>query len=171
MFDAKKIAEVAASRKAAVSQSVPRSGTGGSWTVPGFGPMTRIATDCGDFPAQALRVGDRVRTRQGRIRPIVWLDRILLDAAFLERCPEAMPVLIRRGAMGPQLPAQDVVVSPAQIVLPARSEPGLRPRRAVELTAGPRALRKMETTVSYTIFHCGAPEEVSVEGLWMPVAP
>lgn len=172
MFDAKRIAEAAAAaRKADGPRRKAAPATGGSWDVPGFGPMTRIATDCGDFPAQALRVGDRVRTRQGPIRPIAWLDRLLLDEAFLQRHPEALPVLIRQGALGPRLPARDIVVSPAQVVFAARAEPGARPKRAVELTAGPRALRKAETSVSYTVFHCGAPEEVSVEGVWMPVAP
>jgi len=138
---------------------------------PGFGPMTRISTDFGAVPAQALRVGDRVRTRTGVIRPIVWLDRIVLDEAFLARHPGALPILIRAGAFGPGLPARDVTVAPGQPVGVGRFRSAEAPRPARMLTAGPGALRKTESMITYTRFHCGQDVEVDAERLWMPVAP
>ena len=36
----------------------------------GFGPMTRISTSFGELPAQALRVRDQVRTRNGGFKAV-----------------------------------------------------------------------------------------------------
>lgn len=141
------------------------------WTLPGFGPMTRIATEYGDFPAQTLRVGDRVRTRRGPLKRIVWLDRIVLDEGFLAHRPDALPILIRPGAFGAGLPARDVLVSPGQRIHPPRMQPGARPQPAGRLTAGPRILRKPETIFTYTLFHCDELVDVHVEGLWVPIPP
>lgn len=146
-------------------------GRGPVWSLPGFGPMTRIATQMGDFPAQTLRVGDRVRTRRGPYMPIVWLDRLKLDEDFLACHPEAQPVLIRPGAFGAGLPARDVVVSPGQRLHAPRLHPGARPEPASRLTGGPRILRRPETIFTYTLFHCEDLVDVHVEGLWVPLPP
>ncbi|TCO73488.1 Hint domain-containing protein [Rhodovulum euryhalinum] len=142
-----------------------------AWTLPGFGPMTRITTDFGDFPAQTLRVGDRVRTRRGPFKRIVWLDRYVLDEAFLACHPEALPILIRPGAFGPGLPLAEVVVSPAQRIHGPRMQPGVRPQPAGLLTSGPRIMRKPETIFTYTLFHCDELVDVHVTGLWIPIPP
>jgi len=133
--------------------------------------MTRITTDLGDFPAQALRVGDRVRTRRGPFKRIVWLDRVVLDESFLVHHPEARPVLIRPGAFGAGFPAREVVVSPAQRIHPPRPQPGTRAQPAGRLTTGPRIMRKPETIFTYTLFHCDELVDVHAEGLWLPIPP
>ncbi|WP_165899221.1 Hint domain-containing protein [Rhodovulum steppense] len=133
--------------------------------------MTRITTELGDFPAQALRVGDRVRTRRGPFKLIVWLDRVVLDESFLAHHPEAQPVLIRPGAFGAGFPAREVVVSPAQRIHPPRPQPGTRAQPAGRLTTGPRIMRKPETIFTYTLFHCDELVDVHAEGLWLPIPP
>lgn len=153
------------------ADSTPPDPATRAFDLPGFGPLTRIATQMGDFPAQTLRVGDRVRTREGAFKRIVWLDRILLDETFLEHHPEAMPVLIRHDAFGPALPAHDVVLSPGQPIHGDRRHLHARIKRAGDLTGGPRVMRKAETMITYTLFHCGEKVDVCAEGLWLPVAP
>ena len=152
------------------SQAHPQAAAGGR-DIPGFGPMTRITTDFGPFPAQTLRVGDRLRIRSGAYRPIVWLDRIALDEDYLARHPEDQPILIRAHAMGRGVPERDVLLAPGQPVRPGLAQSGAEARPARALTSGPRALRKPETFFTYTLFHCGQPVDVHVEGLWVPVAP
>ncbi|WP_175566955.1 Hint domain-containing protein [Rhodovulum sp. ES.010] len=133
--------------------------------------MTRISTQMGAFPAQTLRVGDRVRTRRGPYLRIVWLDRLTLDEAFLTAHPEALPILIRPGAFGAGLPARNVVVSPGQRLHPQTPGLGSRSEPAARLTSIPRILRKPETIFTYTLFHCEDLVDVHVEGLWVPLPP
>jgi hypothetical protein len=142
-----------------------------NWDFPGFGPLTRVDTMSGPFPAQALRVGDRVRTRRGNFAEIRWVDRVVLDEEFLHKHPEAQPVLIPARSLGRGLPASDVVLSPGQKL----SLDGLlMPRSscvASDLVRANGARRKIETIFTYTMFLCAQPEEVKVEGLWVKLEP
>jgi hypothetical protein len=141
------------------------------WDFPGFGPMTRVDTMSGPFPAQALRVGDRVRTRRGAFAEIRWVDRVVLDEEFLHHHAEAQPVLIPAKSLGRGLPAHDVLLSPGQKL----SLDGLlMPRSscvASDLVRANGARRKIETIFTYTMFLCAKPEEVKVEGLWVKLEP
>jgi hypothetical protein len=143
--------------------------TGGRWDFPGFGPLTRIETDIGDFHAGALRLRDRVRTRRGTFAEIRWIDRVLLDETFLARHPEACPVLIHAGALGRGLPKKDALVSPGQVVV--LDGPPRRERTAAELVDSGKAMRKPETIFTYTLFICAQPVEVRMEGLWVSLSP
>lgn len=143
----------------------------GLWSLPGFGPMLRIVTSFGPVPAQALRQRDLVRTRTGEFRKIEWVDRMVLDEGFLKSVPSALPILIRAGALGGGLPANDIVVSPEQTLCIAG--PGMTPRHVVarELLTRPGVMRKPEQIFTYTRFHCGDPVEVQAEGLWLTANP
>ncbi len=141
------------------------------WTTPGFGPMTRISTNFGAVPAQALRVRDMVRTDSGAYLPIVWLDRILLSEGFMSRHPEAMPVEMQAGAFGQGLPAQSIQLSPGQGLCPG-ADPSLMPNQeARELLDRPGTSRRPESIFTYTLFHLGQPAHVHCEGLWVHVCP
>lgn len=143
----------------------------GVWSLPGFGPMLRVVTSFGPVPAQALRQRDLVRTRSGEFRKVEWVDRMVLDEGFLKSVPSALPVLIRAGALGAGLPANDIVVSPEQMLCIAG--PGVPPRHVVarELLNRPGVMRKPEQIFTYTRFHCGEPVEVQAEGLWLAANP
>ncbi|MCU0907005.1 MAG: Hint domain-containing protein [Rhodobacteraceae bacterium] len=143
----------------------------GLWSMPGFGPMVRVVTSFGPVPAQALRQRDLVRTRSGEFRRIEWMDRMVLDEGFLKSVPSALPVLVRAGALGSGLPANDIVVSPEQVLCIAG--PGVAPRHVVarELLTRPGVMRKPEQIFTYTRFHCGEPVEVQAEGLWLTANP
>ena len=141
------------------------------WNAPGFAPMTRIMTSFGAVYAQALREGDMVRTRAGSFERIKWLDRVSLDEDFMARNPDAQPVLIRAGALGRGVPAEDVLLAPGQTVSP--NEVGLirKSVRARDLLGRPNILRKAETAISYTRFHLGVDADVLCEKLWISVNP
>lgn len=141
------------------------------WTLPGFGPMSRVTTSFGDVHAQALRLRDLVRTKSGEFKPIVWLDRLVLEEEFLHRHPDALPVLIRAHALGRGLPRADLALSPRQPVSPVANRLPTSARTAADLLQRPGVFRKAETTVTYTLFHCGEPQLVMAERLWVSVSP
>ena len=133
--------------------------------------MTRISTSFGDVHAHALRERDPVRTRSGAFKKIVWVKRIVLDEDFLDRHHDAHPVLIRAGALGRGLPKADILLSPRQpIAAMANHLPGSA-KTAADLLNRPGVFRKAESAITYTLFHCGAPEVVMTEKLWVGVSP
>lgn len=77
-----------------------------------FAAGTRIDTDQGPKPVETLRVGDQVLTRDAGFQPLVWTGSRDLSARDLAHCPEAAPIRISAGALGPNVPATDLTVSP-----------------------------------------------------------
>ncbi len=138
--------------------------------MPGFGPLTPVETDYGPYPAQALRVRDRVRLRSGRFCPIARVDRLLLDEAFLERNEDAQPVLILAGRLGYGVPRQPVLLSPGQKL---SRGPGSHPmlHTARDLLDAGIALRRPERFLTYVVFSFEEPEDVCSHGLWLRVEP
>jgi len=85
--------------------------------VPCFTSGTRIATDRGPVPVEALQTGMLILTRDGGLRPLRWIGRNDLDAAALTRQPDLAPVCIAQGALGGDTPDRDMLVSPQHRVL------------------------------------------------------
>jgi LysM repeat protein len=77
-----------------------------------YGEGTRILTDRGEMPIEALDVGDRVVTLTGAIEPIIWVGRRVVDCARHPAPHEAWPVRIAAGAFGPGLPRRALYLSP-----------------------------------------------------------
>jgi T5SS/PEP-CTERM-associated repeat protein len=75
-----------------------------------FLPDTLIATPAGEVKVQALKVGDVVCTASGAERPIAWIGqgRVLAPRG---RRSAATPVIVRRGALGPNVPHYDLHVT------------------------------------------------------------
>ena len=82
-----------------------------------FTPGTRIATQKGEVPVEDLMPGDKVFTRDNGLQPLRWMGRRDLGAAELRAQPRLQPVLIRRGALGRDLPERDMLVSPQHRML------------------------------------------------------
>lgn len=139
-------------------------------SFPGFGPLTRVETDYGHYPAQTLRVRDRVRLRSGRYCPITRIDRILLDEAFLTRNHDAQPVLIPVGRLGYGLPAEPVLVAPGQKLSDRQRLPASL-STAQDLARAGLAHRRPEQFLTYVIFSFPEPEDVCSGGLWLRVEP
>lgn len=82
-----------------------------------FARGTLILTDRGEVAIETLRTGDLVRTRDNGLQPIRWIGSRRLDAATLRRRPDLQPIRIKAGALGENLPAQDLLVSPQHRIL------------------------------------------------------
>ncbi len=80
---------------------------------------TAIATPYGEVAVERLRIGDAVLTRGGLARRIRWIGRREVTVPEMEAAPELRPVLVRRGALGPGVPSQDLYLSPQHAVLAA----------------------------------------------------
>lgn len=72
---------------------------------------TMIATPGGAVPVESLAAGDLVLTAEGRTMPVRWLGRTTVSRLFAD--PQHFyPVRIKAGALGENLPARDLRVSP-----------------------------------------------------------
>ncbi len=73
---------------------------------------TLIRTDRGNVPVEALRIGDRVATVAGPLRPIRWIGRHAYGGRFLAANRGVQPILFRAGSLGRYQPGRDLRVSP-----------------------------------------------------------
>ena len=67
----------------------------------GFAGQARVATDFGDVPIEALRVGDYVRTFSGKMVCVRKIDQVNLDDDGMRTCPSVQPIRISANAFGP----------------------------------------------------------------------
>jgi hypothetical protein len=75
-----------------------------------FLPDTLIGTPAGQVKVQHLATGDLVKTASGAARPIAWIGTGKVLATRGRRGP-ATPVIIRKGALAPNVPAHDLRVT------------------------------------------------------------
>lgn len=140
------------------------------WRFQGILDQTCVTTNFGKVPAHLIGVGDRVRTRTGRYLPVKEIHEYKLDLEYIERHSEALPVLIRQGAIDGRHPTQDVLLSPEQLVtLDGRhAKPKLFHAREL-----PRSLHTVDPAlglVAYFKFELEEPTEIYCEGIWVKAA-
>lgn len=92
-----------------------------------------VATPDGPVPADRLRTGDLVLTRDDDAQPLYWAGHLRVSGPQARRNPALRPVRISAGALGRGFPAEDLRLSPDQPVL--RADP-----RARGLFAAPEVL-------------------------------
>jgi Hint domain len=80
--------------------------------VPCYCPGTLLLTDRGEVAVETLAVGDRVVTVSGALEPIRWIGRRSYAGRFLLGKRDILPVVIRRGALGENVPRRDLRISP-----------------------------------------------------------
>ena len=73
---------------------------------------TQILTPEGEVGVETLAVGDLVVTKGGKHRPVVWIGKGKVLATRGQRGP-ATPVIVRKGALGPNVPNRDLHVTKA----------------------------------------------------------
>jgi hypothetical protein len=75
-------------------------------------PGTLILTDRGEVPVETLAIGDRVVTVSGKHKPIRWIGRRSHGGRFITGKKNILPIRIKAGALGENLPRRDLVISP-----------------------------------------------------------
>lgn len=143
----------------------------GPWALWGLLGTTRIRTAFGELPIGLLRANDPIITGAGRILQPRRIDRFTLDRGFLLRHPEAQPIRILAGTLGPDLPQHDILVSPGQeMVLPCQADPPQRLRAGEMVESHFAEAVRLGVVTYYTIEFC-EPAFVHVEGVpaLMPV--
>ncbi len=138
-----------------------------------FTPDTLIDTARGPVAAGDLAPGDRVLTRDHGYQPLVWTGRRDLTAAELAANPALAPVRIAAGALGPDLPARDLRVSPRHrmLISGARAQALFGEREvlvaACDLLGLPGiSLETGAGAASYVHVMCARHEILRAEGAW-----
>ncbi|WP_050529156.1 Ig-like domain-containing protein [Pseudaestuariivita atlantica] len=93
--------------------------------IPCFTPGTVIATPLGERLVEDLREGDRIITRDNGLQEIRWVGKRELTGHELARNPHLRPILIQAGSLGPNLPEQDILVSPNHRMLVSNDKTAL----------------------------------------------
>jgi hypothetical protein len=112
-----------------------------------FASGTLIATPLGPVPVEDLKAGDLVRTLDQGDQPVIWRDTSC--HTWPGSAEEARPICIRQGALGPDMPARDLVVSPQHKIMlrPATTggsgppSPCLAPARGLTGLPGIRVMK------------------------------
>lgn len=88
--------------------------------APCFTRGVRIQTPTGEVLIEDLRAGDLVMTVDHGAQPIRWIGSSKIRPLTLARNPRLTPIRIKAGALGPNTPQSDLLVSPQHRIL-ARS--------------------------------------------------
>ena len=73
---------------------------------------THILTESGEVAVEDLKIGDMVRTAEGKLEPIAWIGIQTIHPSQVKRPLRGYPVLIKAGALGDRLPHRDLYTSP-----------------------------------------------------------
>lgn len=140
----------------------------------GLTPGTILMTREGEAPVEWIEAGDEVLTRDRGFVPILWINRTKLTRADMRKYPEYAPVSLAADCIEPGCPAQDVMVSPRQLVL-IRSHLAQRdygsaevlvPALCVGAQADPVAM-PWDMRVSYAHVLLPTHQMLTTEGLWL----
>ena len=132
----------------------------GSGFVSCFRAGTRVATENGPVPVEALVEGDRVLTRDGGAAPVRWMGHRHIDIRRHPRPEAVWPIRVRAGAFEPGIPERDLWLSPDHAVF---ADGVLIPIR--HLVNGTNIVRHPVAEVDY--YHVELPEHdvLFAEGL------
>jgi hypothetical protein len=75
-----------------------------------FTADTLIGTAAGEIAVQDLKIGDLIRTYDGRFVPIRWIGHQVVASRFRE--VQRLPVRVKATAFGEDVPCRDLIVSP-----------------------------------------------------------
>jgi hypothetical protein len=86
------------------------TGSNGSLTFC-FLAGTRLATPDGDIAVEDITAGTMLLTASGETKPVRWLGRSVVATKFADPMTK-LPIRIKAGALGQNLPVRDLLVSP-----------------------------------------------------------
>jgi Hint domain len=81
-----------------------------------FMPGTLIRTPGGEAAVETLKAGDLVMTTDGKAAPVAWLGRQTVSMIFSDTL-RTLPIRIKAGALGDNIPSRDLLLSPDHAVL------------------------------------------------------
>jgi hypothetical protein len=119
----------------------------GNEIVTCFMPGTLVRTPGGDVAVETLQPGDLVITTEGRAEPIRWLGRQTVSRVFADPL-RVLPIRIMTGALGENVPARDLLISPDHAVL----IDGVLVQ-AGALVNGTSIVRETKVPMTYTYYH------------------
>jgi hypothetical protein len=94
---------------------LPEIGNSNDYGYPCFCAGTLIATPEGEVAVETLKAGDLVLTADGRALPVRWIGMSRVAKLFADPL-YSYPIRIKAGALGENLPARDLRVSPDHAV-------------------------------------------------------
>lgn len=139
--------------------------------TPCYTPGTMITTLRGECPVEHLQVDDRVVTRDNGIQPVRWVGRTQLFLHDFQVDPHLLPVFIRQGSLGKDLPERDMLVSPNHRVLVANAKTAIKFNEREVLVAAkhlttPGVHTVQSSGTTYIHFMCDKHEVVLADGIW-----
>ncbi|MEM6579155.1 MAG: Hint domain-containing protein [Pseudomonadota bacterium] len=136
------------------------------WQLPGLAGHTRLSTDFGEVPVHLIRMRDKVRCVDGRYLRVLRIQEFKLDQEFVDLHPQAKPVVIRKNALGQQLPLTEIELSPAQRLILPSDWAKRKPVRADTLSPTRSSCDLSSGIVSYYSFDVGEATLLQGEGVW-----
>ncbi|WP_299424846.1 Hint domain-containing protein [uncultured Shimia sp.] len=137
-----------------------------------FTPGTRILTPMGEVAVENLSEGDQVVTRDNGLQTIRWSGRKHVSGRDLMVRPELRPILIKQGALGPNQPERDMMVSPSHRMLLVSEQAELLFEEREVLVAAKHlthldGVEQIDVVgVDYIHFLCDNHEVVLADGAW-----
>ena len=137
-----------------------------------FTPGTLVTTDNGPRPIESLCPGARVKTRDNGFQPIRWIGRKTFGADALREDASLHPILFRKGALGPNMPNRDMMVSRQHRMLYSSPRAELYFGedevflRALHMAGQPDILHTMVAEVTYLHLMFERHEVIMADGIW-----